>query len=104
MDVWLILIGGSVGIGLLFAFNIKNVRWALISAAFIPWVLLLAYFLFSEYALSYQGGGASMWPIAQLFGGTAAAFTGFITCMFVHSVLNTKKKDIKRRARTKKDS
>jgi hypothetical protein len=47
-------------------------------AGAIPWSGLLACLLFSEYCLPYRGGGASMWPIAQLFGGTIAAGTGVV--------------------------
>ena len=32
-----------------------------------------AFVLFVEFALPYQGGGASMWPIALLFGGAYGA-------------------------------
>jgi hypothetical protein len=32
--------------------------------------------LFSEFVLPYMGGGASMWPIALLFGGIFGAISG----------------------------
>lgn len=43
----------------------------------IPWFVLLAFILYAEYFTPYQGGGASMWPIAQLVGGTVVALTGY---------------------------
>lgn len=45
----------------------------------IPWFGMLAALLFLEYGLADQGGGASMWPIAQLFGGTLAAVAGMVS-------------------------
>jgi hypothetical protein len=50
-----------------------------VAAGAIPWFGLLAVLLFMEYVLPYQGGGASMWPIAQLFGGTVAAVVGVLS-------------------------
>ncbi|EDY86337.1 hypothetical protein GP5015_1811 [gamma proteobacterium HTCC5015] len=47
-----------------------------------PWLALLAAILYAEYVLPYEGGGASMWPIAQLVGGTAAAFSGYQSYRF----------------------
>lgn len=41
---------------------------------------MLAYLLVNEYVLPYRGGGASMWPIAQLFGGSIAAAVAALSC------------------------
>jgi len=67
------LLSGTVG-----AMSGALVRggWAVFLGAALPWLGLLAYLLYNEYVLPYRGGGASMWPVAQLFGGTLAAFTG----------------------------
>jgi len=46
---------------------------AIVVGAAAAWLGLLAWLLYNEYFVPYQGGGASMWPIAQLFGGTFAA-------------------------------
>ena len=51
-------------------------RKAVLIGAVIPWLGLLAWLLYHEFLVPYQGGGASMWPIAQLFGGTVAALVG----------------------------
>ena len=77
MYVWAILIILSSLFGSMVAIYINN-KFAWILAGFIPWVVLLIGVLYSEYFLPYQGGGASMWPVAQLFGGTAAAIIGVI--------------------------
>lgn len=51
-------------------------RKAVLLGAVVPWCGVLAWLLFDEYFLPDQGGGASMWPIAQVVGGTAAALVG----------------------------
>jgi hypothetical protein len=35
-----------------------------------------AFVLFAEFALPYSGGGASMWPVALVFGGLWSAVPG----------------------------
>lgn len=55
-------------------------RLSLFVSGAIPWFGFLGVLLYYEYFVPYQGGGASMWPIAQLFGGTVAAGCGMITC------------------------
>jgi hypothetical protein len=56
---------------------------AIVIGAGMAWLGLLAALLFSEYCLPYQGGGASMLPIAQLFGGTFAAIVAGCTAGIV---------------------
>ena len=75
MHIWLILIGGSTLIGFLTAMFLKK-DWAIYVAGALPWFALLAALLYTEYFTPYEGGGASMWPIAQFFGGTVAAVGG----------------------------
>lgn len=43
----------------------------------IPWTAFLVLTLYMEYFVPYSGGGASMWPIAVLFAGTACFLLGF---------------------------
>ena len=81
MIVWLILIGGSAFVGLLTAIYIKQ-SWAIYFAGAVPWFCLLAAILYTEYMMPYEGGGASMWPIAQLVGGTVAAVVGIAAFRF----------------------
>ena len=78
MAVWLILISSSALIGFLTAIFL-NKPWAIYGAGAIPWLLLLAALTYTEYFMPYKGGGASMWLIAQLFGGSVAAITGVIS-------------------------
>ena len=78
MHVWLILIGGSTLIGYLIAVLLKK-NWAIYVAGAVPWFALLAALVYTEYFTAYEGGGASMWLIAQLFGGTVAAVVGVIS-------------------------
>lgn len=77
MLIWILLLGLSSLAGLLTAIFLKK-KWAVYVAGAVPWFGLLAAILYTEYFMPYQGGGASMWPIAQLFGGTIAAATGII--------------------------
>jgi hypothetical protein len=79
--VWAALIIPSIGWGVLCAFQFNNKYSGFLSGA-IPWLALLAAILYSEYGLPYQGGGASLWPIAQLFGGTVAAAVGYFSYQF----------------------
>jgi hypothetical protein len=84
MTIWLAIVLGSACIGALCA-RIPSERLSLIAGAAAPWFTLLAGLLFNEYALPYRGGGASMWPIAQLFGGAVAAVVGIGSCAVVRS-------------------
>ncbi|MBX2870395.1 MAG: hypothetical protein KTR18_17065 [Acidiferrobacterales bacterium] len=78
MHIWLILIGGSTLAGYLTAIFIKT-NWAIYVAGALPWFALLGALIYTEYLTSYEGGGASMWLVAQLFGGTIAAAVGVIS-------------------------
>ena len=94
MSTWIILITVSSLIGILIAIYIKN-RFAHLLAAFIPWLIFLGVILYEVYFIPYKGGGTSMWPIAIIFGGTAAAFIGFIAFMltkYFREYLQTNKK------------
>ena len=73
--VWGTIIGLSCAIGLVCARWIHG-RAGLFAAGGIPWLALLGAILATEYLSPYSGGGASMWPIAQLVGGTVAAACG----------------------------
>lgn len=75
MNAWLALLLPSALIGLVCSYFIKT-KFSVFLAGAIPWFGFLAVLLYQEYFVPYQGGGASMWPIALLFGGTAAAVTG----------------------------
>lgn len=72
VGAWMILALLSMAIGAGVAKVVKGAM-SIVFAAIAAWLGLLAWLLFSEYVLPYQGGGASMWPIAQMFGGTFVA-------------------------------
>jgi hypothetical protein len=80
MPLWFAIVGGSVAVGLVSARLLKGWRSASWIAAAVAWLLMLAYLLVDTYVLPYRGGGASMWPIAQLFGGTVAAVVAAASC------------------------
>ncbi|MDH3977596.1 MAG: hypothetical protein OEU86_03700 [Gammaproteobacteria bacterium] len=87
MIVWLGLISYSVLAGYLCARFISGKK-SVVLAGGIPWFSLLAAIVYTEYFTPYQGGGASMWPIAQLFGGAVAAVIGVMSCNFFKSDQN----------------
>lgn len=72
------MIGGSALVGLLAATMIKR-SWSIYVAGAVPWFALLAALIYTEYFTPYKGGGASMWLVAQVFGGTIAAVTGVVS-------------------------
>lgn len=84
MNPWLPLLGLSALAGAVAAVTV-NGRKGLFIAGAVPWCGLLAFLLYTEYFVPYQGGGASMWPIAQLFGGTIAAFVGIAAAALVRA-------------------
>jgi hypothetical protein len=75
--VWSILIILSVLAGLVCGWILPE-RRSVVWGAAVPWLGVLAWLLYNEYFVPYRGGGASMWPIAQLLGGTAAALIGTV--------------------------
>ena len=75
MTAWIILIVASAVVGLLVALKLSGAV-GVVTAGLVPWLGMLAWLLYNEYFVPYRGGGASMWPIAQLFAGTVAAGIG----------------------------
>lgn len=65
-------------IGFLVALIVKS-RWAVCLAGAIPWFGLLAALVITVYFLPNNEADASMWLIAQLFGGTVAAAIGIVS-------------------------
>jgi len=87
MNPWIPLIGLSAMAGAIAAVTVRGRRGILIGGA-VPWFGLLGWLLYNEYFVPYRGGGASMWPIAQLFGGTIAALVGAGTAVLVTRARN----------------
>ena len=83
MFLWFTLIFLSVVAGGICGWLVRGRRAVILGGA-VPWFGLLACLLYSEYFVpyKYKGGGASMWPIAQLFGGSVmAAVGGFVAAV-----------------------
>ena len=59
---------------------------AIIVGGAIPWLGMLAWLLYHEYFIPYRGGGASMWPIAQLLAGSFAALVGAVAAATVRGI------------------
>jgi len=90
MSTWLSILVPSAIIGLIVGYFSKG-RFGSMLAGAIPWFGLLAFLLYHEYViLPNQGhpGGASMWPIAQLFAGTIAALSGIGACYLSRAYKN----------------
>jgi hypothetical protein len=75
VNPWIPIIGLSVLAGVVSALLIKS-RANIVVGAAVPWLGVLAWLLYNEYYVPYQGGGASMWPIALIFAGSIAALVG----------------------------
>ncbi len=87
MSIWLILLVPSAVFGFLCAFFIKK-KWAVFVAGLVPWFSVLAVLLYSVYVIPFEEMDASMWPVAQFFGGNAAAFSGVMSYVFVNYFVN----------------
>ena len=68
--------------GIACGLSITRTRPALILASCIPAFVILATLLYHEYAVPYEGGGASMWPIAFVIAGIPAIACGCVGCGF----------------------
>lgn len=60
-------------------------RRAVIWGGAVPWLGVLAWLLYNEYVIPYRGGGASMWPVAQLIAGSVAAVMGALAAAVTRS-------------------
>ena len=76
--MWLTIIVLSAIAGMVCGWFLPG-RRAVTWGGAVPWLGLLAWLLYNEYVVPYRGGGASMWPIAQLVGGSVAAIVGILT-------------------------
>lgn len=74
METWFVLLGSAALVGGASAWYLRGASSWLV-ACLLPPALFLAWLLANEYLLPYRGGGASMWPVALVVGGTAAAVT-----------------------------
>ncbi|KPJ92614.1 MAG: hypothetical protein AMJ53_09010 [Gammaproteobacteria bacterium SG8_11] len=72
MAIVAIFIAGMVGL-IARLLKVRPLKAWLIGCTIVP-----AFVLFVEFVLPYQGGGASMWPIALVFGGAYGAVSSAI--------------------------
>lgn len=86
MTVWMVLLIPSVLIGVLCAFLIKK-KWGIFVAGLVPWLGVLIALLCSVYLAPYDELDASMWPVAQFFGGNMAAFAGVMAYVFTKKLV-----------------
>lgn len=89
MGDWTTIIILSTVAGVLCAAFFRGTT-AWVASALLPWLGVLAWLLYQEYFVPYRGGGASMWPIAQLFAGTVAAGVGLTAHAAVKEVFRAK--------------
>lgn len=89
MNTWFMLIFLSSLVGLLVARFMQH-KLSILVAGALPWLGMLCVLLYSAYFVPYQGSGASMWPIAQLFGGSAAAICGITAFVIARKFIWTK--------------
>ena len=75
--MWWDIIIPSALFGFLLASAMNGVKSLLIAVA-VPWLTLAGWVVWGEYFAPYRGGGASMWPVAILFGGSTAFLAAFI--------------------------
>jgi hypothetical protein len=54
---------------------------------FISSLIVPAFVLFSEFVMPYKGSGASLWPIAFIFGGVAGTVSGLIGASIGYAIL-----------------
>lgn len=83
--MWLTIILLSALIGAASGWLLSGRRAILVGAA-VPWLALLGWLLYQEYFVPYEGGGASMWPVALLIAGTVAALIGGFTAAAVRAI------------------
>ena len=71
---FLVLFGLAFAAGFILQRTVRR-RWLSVAA---PVAGFISFVLFNEYALPYRGGGASMWPLAILFGAPVALLGSFL--------------------------
>jgi uncharacterized transporter YbjL len=85
MSIFIIILPGIIGT-ILRLRQFREIPAWLLSCTIIP-----VFILISEFILPYQGGGASMWPIALAFGSFYGAMTGGLGVVLASYYLKRKK-------------
>ena len=63
-------------------------NWSIYVAGAVPWFVLLAVLIYTEYFSDWNKGGLGAWVLAQFLGGTIAAAIGVVACIFTRNLLN----------------
>lgn len=85
VEAWLAILGGASLVGGLSGWYLRGgFSWAV--GLLLPPSLFLSLLLVEEYLVPYQGGGASMWPIAFIVGGTAAVLASCSSLLVFRAV------------------
>ncbi|MBI2999980.1 MAG: hypothetical protein HYY46_16245 [Deltaproteobacteria bacterium] len=61
---------------------LRYLKWHWLLAWAVSCTIVPAFVVFVEFVLPYEGGGASMWPVALLFGGIYGATAGGFGVLF----------------------
>lgn len=93
--MWLLLLGGALAFGIVSALLMRGNRALVIAGIGPPFVLLVA-LLYTEYFVPYQGGGASMWPIALVVAGVPAGTAALLAAVMVQAVRGRRQGDQER--------
>ena len=83
MTAWITIIGSSAVVGFLLSYIFKKRKVVgVLTAPIIPLLGLLVFLLHQEYCEPYTGGGASLWPVAWIFGGTVGGATSILVFIY----------------------
>jgi hypothetical protein len=52
----------------------------------VPWFILLATLIYTEYFSDWEKGGLGNWLLAQFLGGTIAAAIGVVSCQLTRNL------------------
>ena len=90
LNPWIPLIILPVLVGAIASYLLP-MKTAIMTGATVPFLGLLAVLLWFEFVQPPASGGASMWPIALLIGGTVVAFVGGFSAWCVSEVRTSRR-------------
>ena len=85
-------IGAIIG-AFFVGFILRRIRWQGWNAWLASCMVVPGFVLFAEFVLPYQGGGASMWPIAMFFGGIYGALAGAFGVLVAWQLTKNREQD-----------
>lgn len=99
--VWALILLPSIAWGCFCGYKLRS-SYTPFLAAFVPWLGLLFCLIVSVYVLPNDSKDASMWLVAQLFGGSIMAVVGYLSYRLVFS--HCLKRDVNNDITTKDSS